>query len=510
MPPIEELNQLIRLRERGVITEVEFVQKVRTYLRGFEYCSRHDKDILDALIGLRTSDTISDADFWMLLYYDYLPLCFSQQEALEALSSHSDERIRAVVPWFQSARRVEEQNRDFDHVRRTSSLQPGIRLRLFGGYTSAYASPWWLNGKQYHDATFVGFAHDRVGGVPKALVEFDEELHLTGADGSEHRGRYAILNNTGAGCSYSQPLAPRWTQPKEETIAVYLFSTLPEDADAFSSCSSPNTAIETHALYEIVASEVTRTPAPHWQVAKEMSQVIDDLDDRRTADGAAHRLCVLLAQTPCLLFTVLPTLIQKLVRGGRIGAIIRKLLCDRGTPALRALVASLPCRDPRLRGQVAHAIGQFGAEAREALPALEPLLRDELQVRVQVAMAIWRIDGRTSEMAWIIFEGLHDAELSSEAGNCLREMGPDVEKVVLALVELLSRGKEPWERASAAVALGGMGLDAVLAIPALISAIEDANEEVSWSAFGALRELRALARLGELILQEFDDKASQT
>jgi hypothetical protein len=48
-----------------------------------------------------------------------------------------------------------------------------------------------------------------------------------------------------------------------------------------------------------------------------------------------------------------------------------------------------------------------------------------------------------------------------------------------------------------------MGLSAAPAICALIEAGEDVHEEVRACALGALRELRALARVGELILMTF-------
>jgi HEAT repeat protein len=85
------------------------------------------------------------------------------------------------------------------------------------------------------------------------------------------------------------------------------------------------------------------------------------------------------------------------------------------------------------------------------------------------------------------------------AARCLREIGPDAGEVVPALVQILGSSEDPLWRARAALSFGGMGLQAVQAIPALIAATEDANEELSQSAFGALRELRALACFGGLV-----------
>jgi hypothetical protein len=249
-------------------------------------------------------------------------------------------------------------------------------------------------------------------------------------------------------------------------------------------------------------------PRP-WLIVKEILQAMDALDEEGTANSAAHRLGELLGRAPALLPTVMPQLIHRLRDVGPTEPAVRGLLSGLGIPALRALVRSLPrlpgqSKDSRLRGQVAFAIGGFGKAAEEAVPVLEALLEEDTHVRANAAIAIWQITRRKGLLAPIVLEGLHgDGNLAGKAAECLREMGPAAGEVVPALVALLNSGQDGWRRAQAAVALGGMGLEAVQAIPSLIEAAKDPDEEVRGGAYWALRELRALDRLAELILMEY-------
>jgi HEAT repeat protein len=156
-----------------------------------------------------------------------------------------------------------------------------------------------------------------------------------------------------------------------------------------------------------------------------------------------------------------------------------------------------------LGGVVASAIPCFGPAARDALPGLEKLLPGSVHERVRAAMAIWRIDGRTAALAPVVMEGLGIDGLGWEAADCLREMGPDA-GIAADLAGLLSGQTSPSWRAQAALALGGTGLEAVPAIPALVDAADDPDEDVAGCAFDALRELRTLARTGQLILWAFN------
>jgi hypothetical protein len=279
---------------------------------------------------------------------------------------------------------------------------------------------------------------------------------------------------------------------------------LPEDLATFYSADPfpwP-AALETHAQYRVVPQTV--------EIVQEIGRVLDELADSRDAPSvgyAALRLRRLLAEAPQLRPIVIPALVQKSQLWiGPAAAAIRPLLRELGMPALRALREYLADEGQKSfrRGLIALAIGSFGPEAKEAVADLEALLNGALDERVPAAIAIWQIEGRASEMAPIVVEALRapygDAE---EAIHCLREMGPEAAAVAPALMDLLKDETYPSRRARAAETLGGMGLSAAPAICALIEAGEDVHEEVRACALGALRELRALARVGELILMTF-------
>src|SRR6185437_4404453 len=58
-----------------------------------------------------------------------------------------------------------------------------------------------------------------------------------------------------------------------------------------------------------------------------------------------------------------------------------------------ALAGALRDRSPVERGKIVQALGHFGSKAREAVPALMPLLHDEVfEVRKEAAKALRAID----------------------------------------------------------------------------------------------------------------------
>ena len=254
MSRVESLKRLIELQESGWIDSsyYDFVPRMCDHLDPFE------KDSLDTLLEFRTNDTLTENNFRIVMYDGYLPRCRDKQEVLEALSSHADQRIRESVPWFQNALRVEELNKDIDYVRRVSPLQPGTCMRLSEGLFGQASG--WLQGREYRDATLIGFARDCAERLPMALIEFEEEIHFTDRLDREHTGRHAVLqSNNNSFYDYDRPRTVIWTQPSEETIDVYLFKTPPKDADLASSCVS-ETRIETQVNYNIIGGHKIGLP----------------------------------------------------------------------------------------------------------------------------------------------------------------------------------------------------------------------------------------------------------
>jgi HEAT repeat protein len=240
--------------------------------------------------------------------------------------------------------------------------------------------------------------------------------------------------------------------------------------------------------------------------ADQIAQCLCDMDDDHIASLVAANLSGLLREADPLPPTVIPALLEKLRYDDRTAEAARSVLRDIGPPALQALISSLRCADPWLRGHFAFAIGRFGAEGKAALPPLKELLQDpDRHVRVHAAIAVWEIDGKTREIARIVMEGFRSYhELAWKAARYLREMGPEASEVVPELIQILQSHEDGWWKWHAAVALGGMGLAAVPAIPSLIEATQSSDDDVSWHAYFALGGLRALARVGELILTEFE------
>jgi hypothetical protein len=110
----------------------------------------------------------------------------TRQGVLEELSAHADEDVRQAALDFQAFARHEALSKDLEYVRKSSPLRPGTRLALFAGYDyyAENGKPWWLNGREFYRATFLGFEARDEGKIPAGLVEFDEPVDLPG-----HQGR---------------------------------------------------------------------------------------------------------------------------------------------------------------------------------------------------------------------------------------------------------------------------------------------------------------------------------
>jgi HEAT repeat protein len=125
------------------------------------------------------------------------------------------------------------------------------------------------------------------------------------------------------------------------------------------------------------------------------------------------------------------------------------------TAALEALAEILPQTKSRLSASVealqdelavvrfnaAMALADLGAEARPAIPALihAHLWDQDAAVRVEAAVALWKIDRRDALAVPGLIKGLqHQNEfIRWIAADCLREMGPYARDAVPALREAL-------------------------------------------------------------------------
>lgn len=233
---------------------------------------------------------------------------------------------------------------------------------------------------------------------------------------------------------------------------------------------------------------------------------LSELDDSHLANVVSWWLGARLARADPLPPTVIPNLLSKLRYDNRTGEATRGLLRQIGRPALEALVSGLDSDDDLMVGMFAYAIGSFGADAAALLPRLRDLMchGPTMLVRVHSAMAVWEISGDARGLAPILMQPIRSSffELASKAAWYLRQIGPEAAEVVPELIAILRSDRDWTARCPVALTLGAMGLDAVPAIPALIRAIEGSDEYVARDARHSLNQLRLLASVGELILDE--------
>jgi HEAT repeat protein len=120
----------------------------------------------------------------------------------------------------------------------------------------------------------------------------------------------------------------------------------------------------------------------------------------------------------------------------RQGAVLA--LAKFGPPAVPALSHALGDKQlVNVRLWAAHALGKIGAKAKGAVPKLETALKDPSGlVRVEAALALWRIDQHKEAVPALTRE-LKDAgpEVRSGAAEKLGVIGPPAKAAVPGLVE---------------------------------------------------------------------------
>jgi hypothetical protein len=149
--------------------------------------------------------------------------------------------------------------------------------------------------------------------------------------------------------------------------------------------------------------------------------------------------------------------------------------------ALDATVDPPPPQQPSFRCRVVHLLGKIGREAAPAGPALERLLEvRNRELRVQAAIALWRVEGNTNVIPMLTAElDQNSLAMSLEVLAALREMGPAAKSVASTLMKQAQL--PPYSGPAMADPM-------VLALEAIdpVSA-SNANKHVSPSLFGAPR-----------------------
>ena len=185
--------------------------------------------------------------------------------------------------------------------------------------------------------------------------------------------------------------------------------------------------------------------------------------------------------------------------GGSAGRAAALALRKIGKPAVAALVADL-ADNPRK--DVMMLLGKMGPAAREAVPALVALTRDDdVGMRCAARLAMWRID-RAHECNRALFDNLRlDLKGPDEARvdvcAAVGEIGPEAKSMVPALLEAL-REQDSVAQDFVAEALGHIGAEARAAIPALVEALRPPNTSLAARAGEALKRIdpKAAAKAG--------------
>ena len=135
-------------------------------------------------------------------------------------------------------------------------------------------------------------------------------------------------------------------------------------------------------------------------------------------------------------------------------------------------------------------LGQFGPDAKAALPALtECMKEDDPLIRILAAEAFWCIEKNPQHVSGLLLESLKkDAATRTTCSAILARIGAEDERIVTALADDLADKDEEvaWQ---AGMALRHIGKKANAAIPALKTATKDDRKRVALIATEALKEI---------------------
>jgi HEAT repeat protein/lysophospholipase L1-like esterase len=152
---------------------------------------------------------------------------------------------------------------------------------------------------------------------------------------------------------------------------------------------------------------------------------------------------------------------------------------------------ALASRDDYVRAFAAWELGEMGAQASKAAPAVAPLLHDPVRgVRSAAATALGRLGAGGPAIAAALGDALRDASWPGRwrAARALGIIGPAAATAVPFLAAALTDGDERVRR-EAAKALGRLGPAAEGALPALVAARRDPSDGVRAAATAVVDRL---------------------
>jgi HEAT repeat protein len=209
-----------------------------------------------------------------------------------------------------------------------------------------------------------------------------------------------------------------------------------------------------------------------WQVVQESIPLYADVclglvrlgfDQRRPASADAYYLPSLVRG---LRAPALPMRRVAATRLGQLGA--------RAEPALPALLEAIEDPDDHVSWGAEQAITAIGTPA---VPGLVAKLKSKnQQIRIRVLRCLFDLKERAKEAVPALIEAFQDKDeaISHRAASALGSIGPSADAAVPVLLEALTNKKKPHDvRCSAAAALGCMGPRGKAAIPALLKTLKE-------------------------------------
>jgi HEAT repeat protein len=159
---------------------------------------------------------------------------------------------------------------------------------------------------------------------------------------------------------------------------------------------------------------------------------------------------------------------------------------DKQDARVEQLVKDLADDSDQVRRNAAERLGEIGAAAKKVVPALTGALKDLMpQVRIQAAVALWKIDKRLDAATMRLLADAAesgDQDVSTSAYAALVTLG---ESAAGPLADLL-KDENRRVRERAAQLLGRLGPKALPAVAALVKAHSDPNARMRLEAANAL------------------------
>ncbi|HEY9714047.1 MAG TPA: HEAT repeat domain-containing protein, partial [Chroococcales cyanobacterium] len=147
--------------------------------------------------------------------------------------------------------------------------------------------------------------------------------------------------------------------------------------------------------------------------------------------------------------------------------------------------------EPVIRQAAARALGDFGAQATSAVPVLIQVIKEgDKDSRVAAAYGLSSIPAGSSDITSLIaLLGDETDSARIAAAKSIGGLGSEAVSAVPALTRLL-QDKNDEIKSAAVKALGKIGPDAKAAIPDLKNAMKDPDPEVKSEAADAIRKIK--------------------